>query len=62
MAFGRLIQPHQAAPDGRFARATLANQAERLAAFDRKRNAIDGAHGANLPLEKDALGDRKVHH
>ena len=45
-ARGDVVQADDRAPGGRLAAAGLADQAERLAAADAERNAVDGAHNA----------------
>src|SRR5690606_29683951 len=56
-AIGRVGQAHQALAGGRFAAAGLADQAERLAARHRQRDAVDGAqHGRAVgPLDREVL-------
>ena len=45
LAARRLIEPQNRASDGRFAAAGLANQTQRLAAADGKRNVVDCLEG-----------------
>ena len=44
----------------RLAAAGLADEAERLAALDVERDAVDGVHGADLLAEDHARGEREV--
>ena len=56
---GRLDEPEEAAAHGRLAAATLPHEAERLAAGDRERHAVDRADGTHRPSEQPAA-DRKM--
>ena len=53
-------QPDHGSSERRLAAAGLPHQPERLAALDVERDAVHGAHGADLSLEDDPLGDREV--
>ena len=59
-AAGRVEQPQQQAAGGRLAAAGLADEAERLAALDVERDAVDGVHGADLLAEDHPGGEREV--
>jgi hypothetical protein len=56
----RLEEPVDQARRRRLATACLADDAERLAALDVERDAVHGAHSADLLLEDDPPGDREV--
>ena len=58
----RLVELQDRAAGRRLAAAGFPDEAERLALFDEERDAVDGAHGADLALEEDALREREVHH
>ena len=57
---GGVDQPDHGSSERRLAATGLPHQAERLATLDVERDAIHGAHGADLTLEDDPLGDREV--
>src|SRR5919198_4768132 len=57
----RLFEPQNAAARRRLAAAALADQPQRLAAPDRKVDAVDRLDLADLAAGDDPLGDRKMH-
>src|SRR5215218_7076315 len=60
LALGRLVEAQNRAADRRLAAARLADQAERLAAADLERDAVDGLDVAHVTVEDDPALDREV--
>ena len=60
LAAGRLVEAQDRAADRRLAAARLADQAERLAAADLERDAVDGLDVADVAVEDDPALDREV--
>ena len=61
LAAGGAIELQDGAAGGRLAAARFADQAQGLAALDRKVQPVNGAYGAHLTLDDDAFRDREVH-
>ena len=59
LARGDLIEPHEAAPERRFAAARFSDEAKGLARVDLERDTIDGIDGPALPLEQ-AVADQEM--
>ena len=60
LAVGRRVEAQHGAPDRGLAAAALAHQAQRLAAVDKERDAVDGLDRPDLALDQDAAPDGKV--
>ena len=56
----RPVEAQDRPADRRLPAAGLADEAERLAAADRQRHVVDGAHVADVPIEDEAALDREV--
>ena len=59
LAVGDLVEAHQAAPEGGFAAAGFADQAQGLAGPDLERDAVHGIDGLLLPRD-DAAADPEM--
>ena len=60
-ARSRLDQAQHQPPDGRFARAGLADQRQRLARRDGEAHAVDGVHVREWPAEDRAARNEALH-
>ena len=58
-AAGRLVEAQDRPADRRLAAARLADEAERLAALDRQRDAVDRLHVADVAVHDDPAPDRE---
>src|SRR3712207_8413767 len=58
----RLVELEDGAAGRRLAAPRLADQPERLAPLDLKRDPVDRLHGPDLALKDDAPRQREVHH